>query len=213
MYQFPKNFSKLDAAYIKEHPEFELKAERLLSRVEEIRKKMQLPQVNVIISSDGDTSARCFGTRHSWTPIVVSINEVSFTEQTYEEIEAQIAHELSHAFYSDELKDILFSTSFLIADMIGYYFSPLAVPAIEMASAPIHWYRHYQKEKAADLKGMEVLNTSQGFVALRKTQLARNIALSKVPGLNITPQGDSLYDIYHPPLTERLAYAKAFIPK
>lgn len=206
---YPHEFVKLDKERCENRPRFL----GLLNRVDQIKNKMGIEkEVRVVLdmSSNAKSDGSCLGTVSSFTPIVIVIH-MGMLLMPEEELNALIAHELSHALHKDALKVCLKSGCILAAEIAAsYFFTPVAIPFIEMGSALFSCVHSQRMEKAADLKAIEVLGTSEGTIASIQKQIDINLKMIRSGNANdrISPEGNNRDLISHPPLTERLRYCK-----
>lgn len=203
---YPKQFTKLDQTAC--HTPI---LSKVLTQVNTIKNRMKIAkEVVVVVDNEPGNDGACLGSVHSLTPIVIVIN-IGALLLPKEELDFLIAHELSHAVHKDGLKTCFKSACILATEVAAsYFFTPWAIPLIEIASAPLCWWSCRQAEQAADLRALQILETSEGAVAIMQRAIDSNLETARTRNMHdrISPEGNDRHRIFHPPLTQRLRYCQ-----
>jgi Zn-dependent protease with chaperone function len=210
------------------------------NKVQEYAKKMNLGQIDLYYN---DVKENSTGMAQSYATAYLGISKSSIDitrkifEYSSEEINFIIAHELMHIKHNDPLKTLgfLFSSSILYFLFLRSFPLLYSIPLIMLTNGVASLFFRLlsrKQEKQADEGALDLLQTNTGMIKWIERDLCRNISIKyssieELKKLNpdlsietvekvkskITPRGDSRNDFSHPPFSERLAMALAFVPK
>jgi Peptidase family M48 len=214
-------------------PETKRKVFHIVSTTERLAKNMGLGNVPIHWVDLPDVEAETVSFMNRY------FIRINFEIATYsdEEIEFIIAHELAHLQHGDMLKTLALGWLMMGVQLVAFRY--LNIKRALGAGAVIrgvgeHIRSHVQiyKEKAADEKAMQVLNSNVGMIKYIHRQLKLNYKIKHISKEefqqaqpqgdwekfeyeqdDFTPQGNRRYDFVHPPFTERLAHALSFRPQ
>jgi len=214
----------------------------MIDRINSFAKDLRVKQKIAIYSSENSkTYGAAAGSTLSCTAIPIILNRELLAESE-DVIEAVLLHELTHVAHNHQGLDLLYTLAVMVADIAAAIFvTPFAIPLIEGLASPLNNFLHRALEKDADLTALKILNTNTGalklfrkinqmnkdfriadaneiknhpekfplFAQLPSDEQAKRLQWRK---MNLSPEGNNRKGLEHPPLTERIAYIKAFQP-
>jgi len=203
---------KKDPSFIKETAKGLIPAPHSLARYEYLKSRIQClaqkigldPSVEIYVTKVGNASS-AIGSAQSGKS-VIRISHDLLMEKNSEELDFIISHELSHIKNNDYFNSFKKSIIVVVFDVV---FFPVSLIVEIIANTALN-HLDRKQEKAADLNALRILNTNVGAVRSFQKAIDQNIFLRKESKYTYTAQGNNRADLRHPPLTERLAYAKNF---
>lgn len=202
------------------------------NKVQEYAKQMNLGRVDLYYGDCEEVSSMS-GTATGISKSIIFINS-QMIKYSPIEIDFIIAHELMHIKHDDFLKRLGFSWSKSILYFIFLLSLPwiCSIPLILLTNGVAALFfssLQRRQEKQADEGALDFLQTNKGMIEFTYHELWQHLQMKyasneelkdwcpEIPEdvikSEITPTGNFRYDFDHPPLTERLAMALAFVPK
>jgi len=202
----------------------------VLARIKKIAKMMGLSNsIQCFMHPKGSASILTTST-FSLSPVCIYINH-RLLKEADSVVDFTIAHELAHLKNNDILGDLLFNNVVWIVGVGCLMHCPLLIFLVEIVASVIeNFFLCRKTEKDADFLAMNTLATNRGAINFFGNRIKQNSSIKRIeipktwknPHLvkwlekmkdSLTPEGNLREDLKHPPLTERLAYARAFVPQ
>ncbi len=204
----------------------------VLSRVKKIAARMGLSNPVQIYTQWKEMNRSCGAATVPKTPLLSTPIQIYIGHGLLKEadhvIDFILAHELAHSKGNHIFNKCFFNMTIWFADISCLIYCPLLIFLVETVAVVWESFLARKYEKEADFLAMETLATNRGAVAFFKNTILDNRVIKllqisksiKTPRLkeflqerknSLTLEGNEREDLDHPPLTERLTYAQAFI--
>jgi Zn-dependent protease with chaperone function len=205
----------------------------VLRMAQELAQKAKIGNPIALYTSPESCPTGCVGHASATEPVPILI-DLETIRLPDDELAFVLAHELMHLKHRDSGRGLAFCALMGVVDLVALLFFPLiSLFLVEGLGVSLEYDLSKRHEKAADLGAVELLGTNRGAVSLWNRWLERmqQFKYSSVESLKqthpsyritakelktrqrkITPEGNNRLDFRHPPISERLAYCKAWTP-